>query len=685
MKAGLLWILALLAASAIGAEPGAWSSAVFPRTDGLVSAIASSGGRLAVGFTSGKVVLLGHDLRGVPLEIAGDRAGLGQISSLSWFQGDLWIASRKGLSRYDLRGSSLGAAPSAISPAMRSGAKVARETGGQLVCASSKQVGAYSGGDKDSWREWELPQEIEPTGVLRVGTRIFVGTDSGGLLVLDTASERWTRLGVADGMGSDLVVGLEWVGGELVVGTSTGIDALDLASLRFRRVADGMSPSWMTQVNGTLYASSIDGLVAVDSRSLAKRIVELPPGDTAEGDVLFHEGRLIVGCGSGVVSRIQPTLLGTDSLDNVPDGFRLRLPAPLPDSVALYAWLRLPEWPALEVPLSVSGSERRDYVVVLPPEAKGRILIDLMAVSKGVPLELRSMEGDGDRAKPILAVDDVPAASKRPEIVLSGAASGVGSLSLALSPSGRNLSIGRGGVFRHRVALSRGENRIGLRLRDGNGRILSREMVVRFDDASPVVAPVVTDSVEGGAVRLRIPYRDESGIEARLVPALGARASVLDSFVVFEASGLRPGDNSWKLVLVDVAGNAAVCQIRVRRTGLPSPSPTAVDGTTGSPPSVPAATVSGGISGRGIHVVRYRLKKNENLGLVAQRFYGDKGLDWILIRWNGYRISAEWRNLPQGSVVEVPFWDGFEWGTLDPELVMKAIPWDEVRTKEHVR
>nr|HQF56781.1 hypothetical protein [Fibrobacteria bacterium] len=130
---------------------------------------------------------------------------------------------------------------------------------------------------------------------------------------------------------------------------------------------------------------------------------------------------------------------------------------------------------------------------------------------------------------------------------------------------------------------------------------------------------------------------------------------------------------------------AAVCRIRVRRTDLPSPSSIAVDGTIGSPPSTPAANVSGGISGRGIHVVRYRLKKNENLGLVAQRFYGNKGLDWILIRWNGYRISAEWRNLPQGSVVEVPFWDGFEWGTLDPELAMKAIPWDEVRTKEHAR
>lgn len=681
MKAGLFWILALFALSAVGAEPGPWNSAVFPKADGLVSAIAVSDGRLAVGFTSGKIVLQDPDLRGAPAEIAGDRDGFGQILSLSWFRGGLWIASRKGLSRYDPRGSGLGAAPSAISPAMRSGARIARETGGHLVCASSKRVGAYSGEGRDSWREWELPLEIEPTGVLRVGPRIFVGTDSGGLLVLDTASERWTRLGVADGMGSDLVVGLEWVGGEVVVGTSTGIDALDLATLKFRRVADGMSPSWMTQVNGTPYVSSIDGLVAVDSRSRARRTVELPPGDTAEGDVLFHEGRLVVGCRSAVVSRTQPTLLGHDSLENVPDGFRLRLPAALPDSVSLHAWLRLPEWPALEVPLSVSGSERREYVVALPPEAKGRVQIDLMAASGGVPLEIRSMEGDGDRARPVLVVDDLPAVSKRPEIVLSGAASGIGPLSLAIMPSDRNLSIGRGGAFRHRLALSRGQNRFGLRLRDGNGRILSRELSVRFDDAPPVVGEVVTDSVDGGAVRLRIPYRDESGVEARLVPALGARTSVLDSFVVFEAEGLRHGDNSWQMVLVDVAGNAAVCRIRVRRTGVPVPAPMAVGDAVDSSLPGTAGAMSGSLPDRGIHVVRYRLRKNENLGVVAQRFYGNKGLDWILIRWNGYRISAEWKNLPPGTLVEIPFWDGFEWGSLDPELAMKAIPWDKLRTK----
>lgn len=683
MKAGFLWMFALAIAFSAGAETGPWNSASFPKTDGLVSAIAASDGSLAVGFTTGKVLLQDPALRGAPVQIAGDRENLGQILSLAWFRDGLWITSRKGLSRYDRTGSGLRAAPPEISPAMRTGAKVARETGGNLVCASSKRVGAYSGGGKDSWREWEMPVEIEPTGVLLVGPRIFVGTDSGGLLVLDTATERWTRHGVADGMGSDLVVGMEWVGGEVMVATSTGIDALDLATLQFRRVADGMSPSWMTQVNGVLYISSIDGLVAVDSRNRARRNIELPPGDTAEGDLLFHRGRLFVGCRSAVVSRTQSTLLGSDSLERVPDGFRLHLPSPLPDSVGLQAWLRLPEWPALEVPLSVSGSERRDYVVVLPPEAKGKVHIDLVALAGGLPLEIRSMESDGDRTRPVLVVDEIPATSRLPEILVSGAASGIGPLSIELSPSGRNLSIGRGGVFRHRFALSRGENRIGLRLRDGNGRILAREIAVRFDDAKPEFGPVVTDSVEEGSVRLRIPYRDESGVEVRVVPPIGARASALDSFVVFEASGLRHGDNSWKLVLVDRAGNTSVCQVRVRRKGSPPASPVAAE-TTGASRSAVSDTAFGAID-RGIHVVRYRLRKNENLRRVAEMFYGAEGLEWILIRWNGYRISAEWRNLPPGTVVEVPFWDGFEWGTLDPEQAMKAIPWKKLRSTEVAR
>ena len=153
--------------------------------------------------------------------------------------------------------------------------------------------------------------------------------------------------------------------------------------------------------------------------------------------------------------------------------------------------------------------------------------------------------------------------------------------------------------------------------------------------------------------------------------------------MVFEASGLRQGDNSWKLVLVDRAGNASACQIRVRRTGI-SPASPLVEETIAPSRSAVSGTVPG-VADRGIHVVRYRLRKNENLRRVAERFYGNERLEWILIRWNGYRISAEWNNLPPESVVEVPFWEGFEWGTLDPELAMKAIPWDKVRPEKGAR
>jgi len=669
-------------------EAGSWKIVTFPVEAGIVSSVAIERERVAVGLTSGGVAIV--DTGASEPTLLADKAfgPKGRILSLAWFAGDLWIATQKGLFRYGSKASGLERDQENVPAGIRTGVRAMRTQGNALWSATLRRLARVEIAGKLQYKEWFFPVEIDPTCVLRVGGRVLVGTGSKGLYVLDTASERWVHFGLTEGLSSDHVSAMEWMGDQVLVGTSDGIDVLDLSNLTSFRLARGFSVSWMTQVNGALYASTLDSLVRIDPRTHERSSVEIPEGLQPEGDLSFADGLLAVGFEHAVGILRLPTLLGFEPIQYIAEGFGIRLPEPLPGNMKLQAQLRLPEWPAVRIPLGVSvRGDGRDVVISIPSDSKGRVQIDLMAMSENRLIELRSMEGDGDRTRPGLQLDHMDPMTNRQELTIRGVVSGPGPLTLSLLPSNQILPVSSTGMFKAKVLLQPGENRLELELVDALGRRLRRDFVVRMDDVPPRILQLSRDTVQEPVARIRIPYRDESEVKVTIVPAAGTSLSVFDSFAVLEARNLVPGWNSWRAVFVDEGGNSSSSVVRVFRA-LPNPqSPTpgfpsgggSVDDSTriGTTRSLADTSLVA------VHVIRYRMEKGENIRVVAKKFYGVKEMDAILVRWNG--LANAQSSIAEGSDIEIPMWKGFEYGRVDPADALQHFPWDDAPGRRRTR
>lgn len=663
------------------ASQAPWKRIAFDDTSAVVSALAIDEGNVAVGLSSGGVRLVDPAFRSaVELRdpLFGDR---GRILDLAWSRNDLWIASAGGLFRYDASAGALDRARREVPPALRTGVKTVLVGGGRLWCASSAAVSVHEPGEASSYREWKLPVEADPSCMVLLGGRILVGTSGKGLLLLDSASGVWARLGRSDGLSSDQITGMEWVGSEVFVATPEGVDAFDLSTQRIRSVAAESGVLWMTQIHGVLILSTMDGLLRMDPATKAKERMPLPEG-VGVGAVRYGRGRLVAGGGPGILRRDVPTFLGDADPVLDPGGFRYRLPHALPAGVEMKAWLRLPEWPASKVDLVVESLDSLWRAVRLPGDLRGGVQLDLVAsLRDGSIREIRSMEVVADRSRPSLLVEVPPPVARDSILVVAGTASGVGDL--RLQAQGRDVALASDGRFRASLPLRHGRNHVAFSLRDGLGNATAREFEVVYDVVPPRIDRIPVDTVAGDHDRMVVRVAELGEVRASVQASFPARVGVFDSLLVVEAWNLAPGENRIGLSLQDEAGNRDSVELKIFRRTPVSRLDTGL--VSAEDLLVARAPWTNGSSRPGLVLAHYRMLEGETLCGVAEKFYGTQGLALVLIRWNGFADSSQWRRMPVGTPVDVPFWTDFEFGRMELREAVATFPWELVPAENRRR
>lgn len=654
-------------------EPGPWARRSMSETPAMITALAVGESRIAVGLSSGGVRLVEHSLAGRTDLRDAVFGPSGRIRSLSWSAEDLWIASEGGLFRYDGAIGRIDRTQKGVPSAAKSGVETIFARDDQVWTASRNAVAVFSAKGSDAGREWKTPVEVDPSCLLRVGGRAILGTGTKGVFVLDSAAGSWKRLTREDGLSSDQVTGLEWIGSEVFVATSSGLDALDLSTQKLRTVLPGLGVFWMTQIHGALVVSSADGLLRIDASTRKTEIVTLPPELHSDGALHYDEGILAVASGSELLARSNPTILGHGDVLLDSAGFRVQLPLEPPPGVSLKAWLRLPEWPAAKVDLVVESVGKRWFLVRTPADLRGIVQLDLVASKGATPQEIRSIEAVGDRDRPFVTLDPTGSIVRDSLATISGRAFGVGPLRLELLPEGGSVAIADDGRFKVPVVLKTGANPFVLRLGDALGHVTTRDAPISLDNRPPVLLPVQVDTVVGDFARVTVRYRDASRVQVSVRAASLVRPSVFDSFVVVEARRLAVGENRILLSLVDEAGNGDSIEVKVVRrlaeagidTGLASADDYLASYT-------PWGTES---AHPGVHILHYSMLEGETICGVSEKFYGTQALATILIRWNGFADSSQWRRMPIGTPIDVPFWKDFEFGRMEAREANATFPW----------
>lgn len=675
----------------------AWKSVALKSGNAMISAIAVGDSVIATGLSEGGVRLVdrfGQKMTGFNDPGFGSR---GRVYDLAWLGDRLVVASEGGVLLMDPRSGRATKLERASNQGVLGVVRALHVRGNELWMGGSKTVSVLEGSGAGKLRSWKLPTETDlPQCLLLVGNSVLVGTANSGLLILDAPSGSWNRIGRDEGLPENQITGMEMVGERIFAGTSRGLGVIELSSRAITVAAAGMVTGWMTQINGALVVSTFDGLVRVDGTSLVASRMPLDEGLVPEGSVTFERGILASGGSNGRLLILdRQTVLGSDPLEVVPEGFRLKLSSPLPAGSVLSAQLRMPEWPAAAVPAEImpTGSPT-EKTIRLPTGAAGRFILEMNLLDANTLLERRTMEVVADRSPPLLVLDEVPGWSKDSVVSIRGRATAPSGVSLFRSTHAEAIDLDEQGRFDVPIKLAQGANLIRFKAVDGAGNGSEREVSIVRDGLPPWLQEIPPDTVDDTRTQLRLAMREPNLRTSKIEPTEKASMIVTDSALLLDLRDLSTGRNLFRIRLQDMAGNLTERTFAVVRPG-PETSAPLVDpdetarskdaakpkdatknvksdscGCPASRPSRQAASPSR----QGVVVVRYGMKEGETIRKVAERFYGNRELANVLIRWNSLEDSAQWRRMPVGTALDVPFWSDFEHGGLSPAEALAILP-----------
>lgn len=674
-------LIAIACAAQAALALASWRSIPLESGDAMVSSIVVGDSTIAVGLSEGGMRIL--SLRGdVPRSIQDPAFGeKGRIHDLARIAGRFVIASEGGIHLYDPATGGLERLPKSSGQAALAGVRILQVRANELWMGGPKGISMVDGAGAGRFRTWKLPSDgDQPLCLMVVGSTVLVGTESTGLLILDMVSGTWTRVGRKEGLPQEQVTGLEMVGGRIYAGTPKGLAMVELSTRAIGVAAAGMVNGWMTQVNGVLVVSTFEGLVRVDGTTLKAAPMPMDKELVPEGALAFGNGILATGgTGGRLLTMDFPTFLGDRDLETISDGFLVKVPAALPKNLELAAQLRIPEWPAASIPARISaGASPNERILHLPSGASGRFILELNLQDGKAIVERRTFEVMADRLPPFLELDPVQGWSRERSIVLGGRAGAPSGVSLFRVDDPRPIELDDQGRFTVAVPLADGANIVRFRAIDAAGNVSEREVAIVRDSVPPLLTFNGTDTVDGDRAQLEFALEERNLKSTSVEPADKASMIVGANSVLVNLRDLAPGRNRVRVHVVDMADNRIDRDVVIVRR--PKPGDAVVSDER---PSTPGDAVGKedraqglppGAQAGGVVVVRYGMKEGETIRKVAERFYGSREMAPVLIRWNNLSDSAQWRRMPVGTTLDVPFWRDFRFGGMTPREAVSTLP-----------
>lgn len=674
-------LFAIACAAQAALALSSWRSVSLNSGDAMVSSIVVGDSSIVVGLSEGGMRILPH--RGAePRKIQDPAFGeKGRVHDLAKLAGRFVIASEGGIHLYDPATGGLERLPKSSGQAALAGVRILQVRGNELWMGGPKGISMVDGAGAGKFRTWKLPSEgDQPLCLMVVGSTVLVGTESTGLLILDMVSGTWTRVGRKEGLPQEQVTGLEMVGGRIYAGTPKGLAMVELSTRAIGVAAAGMVNGWMTQVNGMLVVSTFEGLVRVDGTTLKATHMPMDKDLVPEGALAFGNGLLVTGgTGGRLLSMDLPTYLGDDALETIADGFLVKVPAALPKNMELTAQLRIPEWPAASIPAKIQeGGSPNERILHLPSGASGRFILELNLRSGNAIVERRTLEVMADRLPPFLELDPVQGWSRGRSVVLGGRAGAPSGVSLFKVDDPRAIELDDQGRFSVAVPLVDGANIVRFRAIDAAGNVSEREVAIVRDSVPPVLTFNGPDTVDGGQAQIEFALVEQNLKSSSVEPSDKASMIVGANNILVNVRDLAPGRNRIRLHVVDMADNRIERDVVVVRRPKPgdvvaSSARPSNPGDAVGPEDCAQGPADGGMA-VGVVVVRYGMKEGETIRKVAEHFYGSRELAPVLIRWNNLSDSAQWRRMPVGYTLDVPFWRDFRFGGMTPREAVSTLP-----------
>lgn len=385
----LIWVLLAMAVAA-------WS-----QSSKTVSSVVGNGSKVVMAFADGSILLLDtalHEKAKWKLDT--------KVNTVQWQKEMLWVGTQAGIYVCSEGRSSC---ESRTTDNKKTPIYVLAIHDKDLWWGGESQVVKWVP-DKNQEKIWKLPKGSgRVTALLRVGNLLYVGTEKGGVQVLDPSRGKWRGLDRFDGIPAGEIVSLTLIGRSVMVATVQGIGRIDLLLDAAEILDSTVVLTSATQSLGRIYVSTLDGVMESSPFPATLKWKKVVGSEELFGAIEAYESSLYGANENGEPKRIRlgANVLGASSQQEsekwilVPKG-ALKVPS----DVRISARVWYPESPRVIVDAQweESGNVRKFYI---PDDVVGMAVLEIALLRKDAVLERLTIPLERKTTK--AAMNDVPA------------------------------------------------------------------------------------------------------------------------------------------------------------------------------------------------------------------------------------------------------------------------------------
>ncbi len=693
----LLGILMIVMATQAALQ---WGSIAMKDHDVQVSAVALNEEYFAVGLVRDGVRIYDPRINKCDSINIPDFGAKRRILDLKWWRSWLLIASENGLTIWDVRRKSVVVhlnskklnfnSPGAFSLYVR---------GSDLWVGGLGQVAQVHLEQKKLQSTWKVPGNAgRAQSLLALGSSLYVGTEGNGVQVLDLGRSSWMGYDQFDGLPSNQITGLELVGTRVIVGTAQGIGKIDLPTQSASVVDSNIVVTYMTQDDGKILLSSLDGLWLLDGTLLKLTKLEIQKNPVVQGDLSVRGRELVTGTeSSGVIRMIwSEGILGLEPAQLMSQGVLFTLQPnrmQKQDVIGVRIWY--PERATAEISLeTLPGTSVEERLVRLPSDAVGHFILEIGIFRGKDVLERRTYQFYRDRTLPMLEMEGIAEFTKDSILKVRGKIMERGSPVITVEPMNSKVKLDSTGVMETTIQLAKGMNSWEVVVRDASGNELRYPMQIICDREPPKLSWQGPDTISSASGNWKIPIQEANLKSVSVKPEADVLIAVTDSLILMTAQKLKSGINKFEINAEDAAGNQTNLKLKILFQDERSRIVQSMDAKKVEPvtitkidtvyrcttsttaslfneaeaakscPSIPST--------QDIRQIRYKLKYGETLRSVAEKFYGNRELYIVIAENNGILDPEDWYRLPVGKPLWIPFWQDIEYGSASFERLIES-------------
>ncbi|MGL1904027.1 MAG: hypothetical protein OCC49_17965 [Fibrobacterales bacterium] len=544
----------------------------------------------------------------------------------------------------------------------------------ELLIGSSNAVTIFNISRKKVVRVLQNNLLTRPVvSIKAIGNQIYMGTNGNGVIIFDSARQKWNDYTMLDGLPSNVINDIHLYGSNAYFATQKGLVLYTLDKSEITVVTKPIQIISLALYNSILYASSLGKLYAIDlsnNHGLSGIEIDSKNHVLIEKIITTNDGLIVATDGLGLLYKkeafqsVSPT-----TISYAQNGVSLTYPEDLFNSLEVSSFnCWYPDLPNAYFSSDnvLKDSTNRTFTIALPPELSGNLVFEIVIThSKGYSA-LITQELYRDNVPPSIDIAAIPDFTNKPMVRLRGSTEDQDIESILLLPINKPLKLNSNNEIYTKLKLKPGLNEFTIALKDIAGNQTELPLTIYYDKKAPFIELFnQPEEVTLPTIALSGAITEEHIQSVTVSPSDKAQVTLFNNTLNVNVYNMTHGKNKFLITVKDKANNSTDYPLTIKYTDQNKQEVNAVMSLKRDLENVQEnkTEYTQKNSVKPIEIT-YIIKKNDTFRKIGNRFYGNAEMGSVVAQYNGIDIYKEYKELRVGRLIKIPMYRDFKFGEM---------------------